>query len=67
MERMKAALRGETENLLTEIEKFSLRWEVQKPKDIQEADQETLNKNINFIKEKIEEWEELKTKKENLV
>ena len=65
---MKIALKGETENLLSVVEKFNLRWEVQKPKDadVQDSDFLTLKKNINLVKEKIEEWNELKTKKEKL-
>lgn len=65
---MKIALNGETENLLSEIEKFNLRWEVQKPKDtdVQDADLNTLKKYVNLVREKLEEWSELKGKKEKL-
>ncbi|KAK6637824.1 hypothetical protein RUM44_008246 [Polyplax serrata] len=68
VERMKIALNGETENLLSQIEKFNLRWEMQKPKDadIEEADFNSLKKNVVLLEEKLEEWNGMKEKKEKL-
>lgn len=65
---MKIALNGETENLLSQIEKFNLRWEMQKPKDadIEEADFNSLKKNVVLLEEKLEEWNGMKEKKEKL-
>lgn len=66
---MKASLRGDTENMISEIEKFSLRWEQQRPKDtdIQDATLEMLRKSISLIKEKMGEWSQLKSTKEQLL
>jgi len=65
---MKLAVKGQTENLLSNTEKFKLRWEQSKPRDtdIQDATQEKLDKSLSLIKEKAEELKTLEEEMEKL-
>ena len=68
VEAIKANLMTQVNNINGEIDKFKMRWDQLKPKEeAMQGDQSKIIQGIAFIKEKKQEWEEIKTSKEKVI
>jgi hypothetical protein len=59
----------QVENLMSEVEKFHLRWEQLKPREtsLQDGGPEILTKSLTVLREKRQEWELLMQTREKLL